>query len=83
MAVSVWDGNNSLWWTHRRGFIVHEVLLRECGSDLPFTEFEVELLNHLNCSPAQLMANSWRSLKFLQYAAWSVGVELTVKLFLY
>ena len=83
MAVGGWDGNNSMWWTHPRGFIVHEILLRECDSGMPFTDFEMEVLNHLNCCPAQLAANAWRSLKFLQYAAWTVGRELTVRLFLY
>lgn len=82
MEVGQWGGNMSVGWMHRRGFVVYEVLLADLGAEIPFTPFEVDLLNHLNCCPAQLMANSWRSLKFLQEAAWRVGVQLTVRLFL-
>lgn len=69
MAVGRWGDNMSIGWTHLRGFVVYEVLLSELGAELPFTPFEMDLLNHLNCSPAQLMANDWRSFKFLQVAA--------------
>lgn len=47
----------SVGWTHRRGFIVYEVLLANLEAELPFTPFEMEVLNHLNCSLAKLMAN--------------------------
>lgn len=43
----------------------------------------MDVLKHLNCSPAQLMPNCWQCLKFLEADASWLKLDLSIKLFLY
>lgn len=83
MTVGRWGIEQSLRWTHKRGFLVYEFLFKDLDVGLPFSQFEMDVLKHLNCSPAQLMSNGWRCLRFLEAATSWLKLNLSIKLFIY
>lgn len=49
----------------------------------PFIDFEINVMNHLNCYLVQLMPSAWRALQQLEEDAKKLGVTYIVKLFYY
>lgn len=54
----------SEWYTykHEGGFLMNENLLQHVGIRLRFNDFEMTVLNYINCCSVQLHPNSWRLL---------------------
>jgi len=77
-GVDGW-GSERYSFAHEGGFLFNEHVLQNVGIRLPLSDFEMEVLNYMNCSPAQLHPNSWRLLAILQNVAAELEVELTAK----
>ena len=76
-------GSERYGFAHEGGFLFNEYVLQNVGIRFPFSDFEMEVLNYMNCAPAQLHPNSWRLLAILQNVAAELEVELTAKVLFY
>lgn len=72
--------NDRYAFKHEGGFLFNEHVLLNVGIRFPFSNFDMEVLNYINCCPAQLHPNSWRLLAILQNVPAHLGIELTGKI---
>lgn len=76
---------DSEWYTFKDegGFLMNEYLLKHVGIRLPSSNFEMAVLNYINCCPVQLNPNFWRLLAIMLCMAENVGVEMTPRMLFY
>jgi len=71
-------------WLEGESFIfMYDYLFTKIEVWLPFLNFEIEVLNHLQVSPSQLHPNGWGFVKVFERVCKFYGCEPSLRVFFY
>ncbi|MED6195672.1 hypothetical protein PIB30_040170 [Stylosanthes scabra] len=62
---------------------MYECLFSKLGAQVPFTQFEQDVLYECRVAPSQLHPNSWGFMKAFQTVCWYLHLDLFLRAFLY